>query len=384
MTDRPMDVGEGSPRTAEPDETFVELPLDEVRELFVTLGKALRAFQLYDENNPVYKRFLSALAEAFQPIWGELDHLHVQVAEDALLLEGEEVYRSQSRSDSLAFLLYKDGIRDVTFLPGIEGDELPRLLSVLQRARNLRPEGDDLLTILWEEDLEHFRYHYVDLLAEGVDLPYAGAGHTQQELKNVLEAEAPEAAPEGGVEEEEADRTIQREDFNPTLYSLDRREMEQLEREIHREMGRDLRSDVLSALFDRLEEPRHRERQSEILGIFQQLLPNFLSRGELEAARDVLEEVRRLESSEDAFDEARLDEARALVDAISAPESMDELVRSLEDGTIRPSPAELSAFLSHLRGAALPTLLKAAETSEIKDLRPIMREAVQGIAGRNP
>jgi hypothetical protein len=34
------------------------LPVGEVEELFQTLGKALRAFQLYDRNNPVYHRFL--------------------------------------------------------------------------------------------------------------------------------------------------------------------------------------------------------------------------------------------------------------------------------------------------------------------------------------
>ena len=81
------------------------------------------------------------------------------------------------------------------------------------------------------------------------------------------------------------------EDFNPTLYSLDPKELEKLRQELREEMNRDLRRSVLAALFDRLEEPEHRERQSEILGIFQTLLPNFLSRGGLRPAAAVPHEL---------------------------------------------------------------------------------------------
>ena len=94
------------------------LPLDQVRELIVTLGKALRASQLYDENNPVYKRFVQALADEFSGLWSEMGELVLHVNEEALLLEGEAVYTSRTKSDSLAFLLYKDGVRIVHFMAG--------------------------------------------------------------------------------------------------------------------------------------------------------------------------------------------------------------------------------------------------------------------------
>ena len=383
MSEAPTDIGTGTSGAETEEATFVDLPVEEVRELFVTLSKALRAFQLYDENNPVYQRFVSALADAFRGLWDELAQLHVGVTEDTLVMEGVEVYRAESRSDSLAVLLYKDGVRDVTFLPGLEDEELTRFLSVLQRARNVRPEGDDLLTILWEEDLQYLRYHYIDMLAEGVELPEAGPGNTQQEMQEVLDEEM-ESGPAGAAQEEEQDRTIQREDFNPTLYSLDAREMEKLREEIDKEMRRDLRRDVLAALFDRLEEPWNRERQSEILSIFRQLLPNFLSRGVLTAAADVLGQLRELEARDDVFDEVRRAEVVEIVDTLSAPETMEELIRSLEDGSIRPTAEQLGTFLGHLRGGALSPLLRAVERTEVKELQPILRDAVRGIARRNP
>jgi len=51
--------------SAEPD-FEADLPLAEVKTLFTTLGKAFRAYQLYDENNPVRQRFVDSLRGEFR------------------------------------------------------------------------------------------------------------------------------------------------------------------------------------------------------------------------------------------------------------------------------------------------------------------------------
>ena len=290
--------GSGAPP---PEEGWDEenLPIEEVRELFVVLGKAFRAYQLYDENNPVRHRFVESLRQAFQGLWAELETLLLQVDEDRILLGGKEVYVSSNRGESLAFLFFKDGIRQINFLPGVENEELERFLGVLQKARKLLPEGDDLLTVLWEEDLQFFQYQYVDFLAEGVSLPEAGPGNQQAELQNVLQSElaedeaedADEGEADGAAEADDAPKTASADDFNPTLYSLDPGEKEKLRGELQKELQRDLRSDVLAALFDRLEESHNPARQSEIIEILGTLLPNFLSRGVLVGATQILEEL---------------------------------------------------------------------------------------------
>jgi hypothetical protein len=194
------------------------------------------------------------------------------------------------------------------------------------------------------------------------------------------QAERPES---GAAEEQPAPQTVKQDDFNPTLYALDRREMEKLQAELHKEAQRDTRGDVLNALFDRLEEPDDRARQSAILRILYTLLPNFLSRGALVPATAVLQELRRLETTAGAFDEQRIQESRAILDRISAPEAIQELIQALFDGTIRASSAQLSGFLQFLRGGALAPLLRAAETVEHKELQDVLRQAVHGIANRN-
>lgn len=362
------------------------LPVDQVKELFSILGKALRAQQLYDENNPVYQRFAQQLRDALSGLWEEMDRLQIQVEEHRLLWMGEEVYRSASRADSLAFLLYKDGIREFTFKEGLERHELSTLLRLLNRARDLRPEGDDLLTILWEKDLDYFEYLYVDLLAEGVDLPSGGEGQPGR-LKEVLQAEMGEGVldeEEGEGEAGEPDTSsagqVSAEDFNPTLYSLDPREMELIQEGIRAEMSRDLRGAVLTALFDRVEEPRFPRRQKEILDVFRTLLPNFLSRGALRAAGAVVEEIARLLETEGALRQEERALAGKILDEVSRAETLRELVQALEEGTISPRPDELAAFLRHLRSGALEPLLREAEEAGDRNIKGTVQEAVKEIA----
>jgi len=359
------------------------LPITEVRELIVTLGKALRASQLYDENNPVYKRFVEALASAFVDVLDELPDLVVQVEESRLMLEGEEVYVSKSRSDSIAFLLYKDGIRALEFAPGFE-TQVPRFLDVLNRARHARQDDDDLLTLLWEADLAHLKYRYVNMLAEGVSMPEAGAGAEAFDLQAaVTEAREEEASDEAGSKaaEESPPATVSKDDFNPTLYALDAAEMEELRRSVREEHERDVRADVLAALFDRFEDG-DATRRAEIFDILDGLLPAFLAKGEIRAATSVLQQMRGYEQAEGLGQGGRKRVAE-LLDRVSAPEALEQLIEALEVGSIQATGEDLGAFLGFLRGGALGVLLRATLTTESRDLERILGEAVEAIARRN-
>jgi HEAT repeat protein len=83
------------------------------------------------------------------------------------------------------------------------------------------------------------------------------------------------------------------------------------------------------------------------------------------------------------FDEKRIQESQKILDRISAPEAIGELIQALFDGTVRATAAQLSGFLQFLRGGALAPLLRASETVDHKELQAILRKAVQGIATRN-
>lgn len=378
-------VGGGSIASADADGLDL-LPLEPIKELFVTLGKALRAHRLYDENNPVYIRFVNNFGEALRRVWTETELLQVQIDENRILFMGEEVYRNDERTDSISFMFWKDGIREVIFQKGLEDHELESFLSALQRSRTLQADGEDLLTVLWEADLQYFRYGYVDLLAEGVAVPEPG-DTADVDLSSVLQGEV------GGTElaaaGQEADGSdavkpsVNPDDFNPTLYSLGPSEMEHLRREVAAEMSRDLRGEVLACLFDRIEEPHNPERQAEIVGILHQLLPNFLSKGALVSVGQILQELTWLAGQPELVNDAVRGQIAKTIHEMSSEGPLTELVQALRDGSIAPDTAALTHLLQYLNPTALPPLLILARESG-ETLRPVLREGVQGIARRNP
>jgi hypothetical protein len=131
------------------------LPASQVADLITGLGKALRAFHMYLPNNPIYQRATENLGVAFAPIWAVLDELVLTVAETDFVWEEQVVYHQPNKSDSLAWGLFKDGMRSLTLRRGAEAEELPRLLEVINRARFLPADaGDDLLTLLWQQEFQ--------------------------------------------------------------------------------------------------------------------------------------------------------------------------------------------------------------------------------------
>ena len=90
------------------------LPASQVAELINGLVKALRAYHMYLPNNPIYQRASDNLRTAFQPIWAVLDELTLTVAETDFVWENEVVYHQLSKADSIAWGLFKDGMRSLT------------------------------------------------------------------------------------------------------------------------------------------------------------------------------------------------------------------------------------------------------------------------------
>ncbi len=368
-----------------------ELDAAEVGALLTTLSKTLRAFQLYKPNNPVLQRFLEALHESFRQLWRNTDVLHLTVAEDGLHW-GRHVFDMGEGRENIAFTFYKDGVRYLTFQPGFE-DEMDAFLGVLNRARQLdQTAEDDLITLLWEQDFNAFQYGYVDQLSEGLSLPEGGEPGTAPVAPSTLQADldsVPESAPSGSptalVDDEEPVEMLQsvsREDFEETLYFLDPAEMATLQDEMQRETDRDLRGAVLRALFDRLEDSDP-GRQQEILGILDQLLPIFLSRGHLDSAAAVLRELDGM-VDRGVLAMELADRVEALFDRLSDESVLSQFVEVLEQGDVAPDPAALSLFFGRLRARALPTLIRLGVSVQGEQVRQRLGSAIDGLAREYP
>ena len=148
------------------------------------------------------------------------------MAETDFVWEEQVVYHQLNKSESLAWGLFKDGMRSLTIHRGAEEEELPRFLETINQARFLPADaGDDLLTLLWEQEFQLIQYHFIEFFGEGGgDLPeqtgtYAGGGNAEEAARPSGRRQAAEEAPPRpkGV--------VDLEDFDSTLYFLDENEI---------------------------------------------------------------------------------------------------------------------------------------------------------------
>ena len=348
-----------------------------VEELLKLFGKAARAHQLYLPNNPVYKSAHDALRAGFLPVWQETDELLLSFTENEVKWEGETVLNETSRgSESLPWLFYKDGVRELRLLRGFETEELDKLLGILQRVRKASPEEDDLLTLLWEGDFGFLRYRYIDLALETA--PVLPAGETIERIRDDREedVELEEDAPlRAGV--------VSMSDFDGTLYFLDEHEIEYLRAEVDREYREDLRQDVVAILLDIFEQQSTRATRDEIIELLDVMMLHLLSAGQYQnVAYLIRESSAAIERAGNVEPEHR-ERIAAIPSRLSAPEALTQLLQSLDEAQTLPPVADVLQLFEQLRGPALATVLEWLGRFQNLRLRPILEQAAARLAAQN-
>jgi hypothetical protein len=345
-----------------------------VEELLKLFGKAARAHQLYLPNNPIYKSAHDALRAGFAPVWAELEELVLGFTESEVKWEGQTVLSEASRgSESLPWLFYKDGVRELRLLPGIEAEELDKLLTIMQRVRKASPDEDDLLTLLWEGDFVFLRYRYVDVSLEGA--PTLAEGETIASDEDREYVEPDEEITRSGV--------INMSDFDGTLYFLDEREIEYLQTEVDREYRADLRQNVISILLDIFEQQSAAQVRGEVTELLDVLMVHMLSAGQFQNVAYLIRESQVTASRAADLQPVLAQQLAQIPARLSAPEPLTQLLQSLDEAVTMPPPTDLVALFEQLRGPALVTVLEWLSRIQNVKLRPVLEAAAVRLAAQN-
>jgi HEAT repeats len=366
--------------TAQPQSTTV-LPASQVAELIAVMVKGLRAFQMYLPNNPIYQRAVQNIRACFVPIWAAVEELVLKVAETEFIWEEQVVYRQLNKSESLAWGLFKDGMRSLILRRGAEEDELVRLLTTINQARYLPQDaGDDLPTLLWAHEFRFIEYRFIDIFAgEGVGaVPQSSGGIQDGQSAAERKAKIAEEAPP------QAKGVVDIDDFDSTLYFLDDTEISYLTRELEEEYGRDIRGSALNVLFDLTElnpEPKVRD---EILRILEQLFPNLLNARDFRSAATVLRECKLLGGRAVGLSPEQAQRLDGFVSRLSDPAIVGQLLQSLDESSnlgVDPHAAEV---LRELQGSALEPLVSWLPNLSSEPLRKMLEEVVDRLAHTYP
>lgn len=363
-----------------PQSTMIN-PASQVAEMIRVVVKGLRALQMYLPNNPVYQRSVQSLQAAFAPVWEMTDEVVLSVVETDLIWEQEVVYEQEHRSESFAWLLYKDGMRILTLKKGVEDEEIIRFLQIVNRARLLTADaGDDLLTLLWQEDFQCIGYRFAEVVAEtsmvldpqAIDLERQ---HRPDEAAHVIRQELLDDRPQG---------MIALEDFDSTLYFLEEGEVESLRSQVEQEYQTDIRGPALDILFDVFELHPEPETRSEILEILEQLLPGLLLNGEFGPAARVMREMRSIASRVRLAGTAVGERFEAFEESLSRPEIVAQFLQALDESAGAVADEDIGELLRELRAPALGTALRFLPELGHPEVRRRLESAVDRLAEAHP
>ena len=380
-----------------------------VEEMLGQLDRTIRAHLLYlnNHNNPSYTKSVDLTRAAFAALWAETDAITLLVSDTSLLWYGRPVLHEPTKaSDSLPWMLFKDGLRELTLRQGFEDKDLLDFLAIIPKLRRSQTNQDDILTLLWEAELTTLQYRYVEVsTGEGGETLEAsptpghwpaGDGAAVEDPRNAIiqakadvraAAEAAAAGDEG--EEGTGDGAaaaparagiVRMEDFDSTLYFLDPEEVEYLRQEAVREYATDLRRGVLDSLLDIFEFQLDPLVRAEVLSHLEALMLHLLSAGQFSNVAYLLRETKlTLERARDVQPETKA-RLGSLAARLSEPAALSQLLEAMDASPALPSSEDLNELFSQLHPSALATIFAWLPRTQHHGLRPLLEGAATRIA----
>ncbi len=148
------------------------------------LAKSARSILLYDPSNEAVRKFIDEYRGAALEALA-LGAMELEIRPFEILIGREIVYLERDRERSVAFRMFRDGVRRLTIAPEASWEELFHLLEILSiRYTGVRQTEDDIVTLLWKAGFQHLDVVAVegfvpeeeaDSLAVGGGAPAAGS-----------------------------------------------------------------------------------------------------------------------------------------------------------------------------------------------------------------
>jgi hypothetical protein len=356
-------------------------PLAFATEVARSFSRAVKAHQLYLPNNPMRAKADEALRHAFDMLWRHTDQVVFEVNETEFRCAGQKVFEEPEKTaESLPWTFYKDGVRELIMRRGFERSDLKVLLDLLQRVRAVASrDGDDLLTLMWEEEFANLEYRYVEAGSGDVPFDPLEPGEAPDQF-TASEHQVDTAT--GNLASSVPAGVVRMEDFDSTLYFLDDREIEYLRSEIAREFSTDLRPSIVAALLDTFEQQQDAAVREEIAGMLEYMLILLLSGSNVRGAAFLLRELAvTLDRAEGLSDPLR-QRLQGLPEKLSEPAALSQLLDTVDMMPVGGQQLDLPELFALLRPAALETVFLFLARTQTPQLRTMLESSADRLAAQ--
>jgi hypothetical protein len=288
-----------------------------VHDIITAFLAGLKNLGLYAENHDICQR---SLQTAFDRLGGFLQSagkLKLDIASDRLLYRTETVYRDSDATGLLAYYLFRDGIKWISFNQGLTVDELKAFIMIFNRYRAIQedPEGD-LATALWEANFTGITYQASDIYWESevsidLRLPVSGSSAT-------LLADPPDQVQQSSLVQGL---------LNPQgdMYQLTPAESARLQQMIAEEEKRDSAQDLLELASMILTDEGNRELLASLFQFIKTEIKNALAGSRFKSACRTLRTVHAIRSAAKTEGPWSIPQFNRLIISLSGPEYLKAL-----------------------------------------------------------
>lgn len=127
------------------------------------IARTARSFLIYDTRNDAIRGFLADMQEKMYAALRQYGEMSLEVRPFEMVRGAEVVYLERDRDRSLAFRLFRDGVRRLTISPDVDWEELLRLLEILSiRFTGVRQQEDDVVTLLLKSGFKNIEISAVE------------------------------------------------------------------------------------------------------------------------------------------------------------------------------------------------------------------------------
>lgn len=376
---------------------------EKARKVFSCLSKLVLGRKIYAKNNPTLVRFAGEFATALGEFFEDEDTLVVSVDKHEIRWNEHIVYQNDKREESIAFILYKDGIGELSIRKSVTHDEIQRFVDLAKDAVRTSSQDEDIVTQLWRADFEHISYRVLDEYLAG----QFGEGRPdrQSNLASLEQEDHPDVpgfSDNGRVIVNGKDEI---EPLDSYLARLVGRETPGVSDEDREEQFQDMMASFFTVSSDELrgfkEKLFEKKKKDTIVGFIVEYLAFSLMTTSSGAPKDVMGVVERL--TEYVISELRgsvlaalLEELRQFrarhADSPPVGEFLDGLEKRLTDPallvslgeTVRSSEEEADeafAYFERVGEKAVPTICKLIEEDSDPRLHKRARATLVRVAG---
>jgi HEAT repeat protein len=356
------------------------------RDLTGAFIKAIKAFRFYPPDNPTLKGLRDQLLRKFQYFLNKYQSFAIQVGQYDLSYKGKILYENRDMKTSLAFSLYKDGLREIRFMRHLEEWEVQGIIDVLKQSEQINPLEDDIVTMMWERDFVHLRYLATDEFLE--DTPMIPPETLDQFRKKLVLkplAHHVEIGLGGGGSEEgtDLDEVLSKvtEELSPfvsdqSVYSLTPDEVEGLRKDVEAEVGPGFAFNITDILFEILVLEKEQESYQDAVHTLIKVLDGFLTLGQFIQATDLLKRIYLLLKT-DGLQDWQIEKIREILLEAGEEVRVARIGKVLEREEVRLE--EVSAYLSLLQKNSIQPLVKLLGELKNSKARRVFCDALSEI-----